>query len=243
MIAQFKHRAYKRAISDRLAGTSSALRIPDGGRTQKFFNRTMFVVMGKLAKLDGLVTDGEIQYATTIMQLLELNGLSRQEAIDYFELGKQMETDVMPFLSELVSCIKQRSLLAKLFMQVQCRLCFVKGGMRLKEKILLRDVAEALGFSKAEFLDIYNGSHLEADFSPQHGRGILRNAYNTLQLKPDADDRDIRKAYLRLMSLHHPDKLVRDKNLSQEALKDAAEKLTAIRNAYEAVCGFRKIRA
>ena len=47
MIAQFKHRAYKQAISDRLAGTSPEARIPDGGRTQRIFNRTMFVVMGK----------------------------------------------------------------------------------------------------------------------------------------------------------------------------------------------------
>ena len=243
MIAQFKHRAYKQAISDRLAGTSPEARIPDGGRTQRIFNRTMFVVMGKLAKLDGLVVDGEIQYATTVMQLLDLNGSDRQEAIDNFELGKQMDTDVMPFVSELNSCIKQRSSLGNLFLQVQCRLCFVKGGIRLKEKMLLRDLAEALGFSKAEFLDVCKATHLEADFNPRHGRSFLRNAYHTLQLQPDAEDRDIRRAYLRLMSRYHPDKLVQEKNLSEEAVKSAAEKLTAIRSAYEAVCGFRKIRA
>ena len=243
MITQFKHRAYKRAISERLAGSSPKAGIPDGGRTQRIFNRTMFVLMGKLAKLDGLVVDGEIQYATAVMQLLDLNGLDRQEAIDNFELGKQIDTDVMPFMAELNSCIKQRRSLANLFLQVQCRLCFVKGGIRLKEKMLLRDVAEALGFSKAEFLDICNATHLEADFNPQHGRGFLRNAYHTLQLQPDAEDRDIRRAYLRLMSRYHPDKLVQEKNLSEEALKSAAEKLTAIRSAYEAVCGFRKIRA
>jgi len=243
MIAQFKHRAYKQAISSRLAGTSPDARIPDGGRTQRIFNRTMFVLLGKLAKLDGLVVDGEIQYATTIMQLLDLKGLDRQEAIDNFELGKEMDTDVMPFMAELNSCIKQRSALANLFLKVQCRLCFVKGDIRLKEKMLLRDVAEALGFSKAEFLDICNATHLEADYNPQHGRGFLRNAYHTLQLQPDAEDRDIRRAYLRLMARYHPDKLVQEKNLSEEALKSAAEKLTAVRNAYEAVCGFRKIRA
>ena len=71
----------------------------------------------------------------------------------------------MPFMAELNSCIKQRSSLANLFLQVQCRLCFVKGGIRLKEKMLLRDVAEALGFSKAEFLEICNATHLEADFN------------------------------------------------------------------------------
>ena len=52
------------AVGDRLAGSSPEARIPDGGRTQRIFNRTMFVLMGKLAKLDGRVVDGEIQYAT-----------------------------------------------------------------------------------------------------------------------------------------------------------------------------------
>ena len=60
MIAQFKHRAYKRAVGDRLAGSSPEARIPDGGRTQRIFNRTMFVLMGKLAKLDGRVVDGDL---------------------------------------------------------------------------------------------------------------------------------------------------------------------------------------
>jgi DnaJ-domain-containing protein 1 len=44
-----------------------------------------------------------------------------------------------------------------------------------------------------------------------------------------------------MMSRYHPDKLVRD-NLSEETLKLAQEKSTAIRDAYETVCGFRKLR-
>ena len=85
---------------DRLAGSSPEARIPDGGRTQRIFNRTMFVVMGKLAKLDGLVVDGEIQYATTVMQLLDLNGLDRQEAIDILSWASR---------STLTSCLLSRS--------------------------------------------------------------------------------------------------------------------------------------
>jgi DnaJ like chaperone protein len=56
------------------------------------------------------------------------------------------------------------------------------------------------------------------------------------------EDGEIRRAYLRMMSRYHPDKLVRE-NLSEETLRIAQEKSTAIRSAYETVCGFRKIRA
>jgi DnaJ-domain-containing protein 1 len=45
-----------------------------------------------------------------------------------------------------------------------------------------------------------------------------------------------------MMSRYHPDKLLRE-NSTKESVRKAQEKSTAIRNAYEAVCGFRKIRA
>ena len=73
-------------------------------------------------------------------------------------------------------------------------------------------------------------------------RNFLHNAYKVLQLEPGAEDGEIRRAYLRMMSRYHPDKLVRD-NLSEESLKQAQEKSMAIRTAYETICGYRKIRA
>ena len=242
MIGLLQNRAYKRAITNRLNGSAPGAIVPDGGRSQKIFNRAMFAVMGRIAKMDGRVTTGEVKYASTIMQLLGLDPLGRQQAIDYFELGKQPETDVQPFVNELVSSIGRRSPLAHLYLKILCRLAYIKGDIRLKEKVLLRDVAETLGFNKVEFLKICTEMQIAADSRQENGKSFLRNAYNILQLEPDVEDGEIRRAYLRLMSRYHPDKLVRE-NLSEETLKMAQEKSTAIRSAYETVCGFRKIRA
>lgn len=245
MLGLLQNRAYKRAITGRLNGTAPGSAVPEGGRTQKIFSRAMFAAMGKLSKLDGRVTTGEVKYASTIMQLLGLDPLERQEAIDYFELGKAAETDVTPFVRELVSSIGRRSALANLYLKIQCRLAYVKGDIRLKEKLLLRDIAEVLGFNKAEFLEICSEMQSHADKKQQKAhkaRSFLENAYQILQLEPDVEDGEIRRAYLRMMSRYHPDKLVRE-NLSEESLKLAQEKSTAIRTAYETVCGFRKIRA
>ena len=62
-----------------------------------------------------------------------------------------------------------------------------------------------------------------------------------LQLEPTAADGEIRRAYLRMMSRYHPDKLAAS-NVSEAALKQAQQNAMAIRDAYEALCGFRKIR-
>jgi DnaJ like chaperone protein len=241
LIGLLQNRAYKRAITNRLNGSAPGAMVPAGGRSQKLFNRAMFAVMGRIAKLDGRVTTQEVKYASTIMQLLGLDPLGRQEAIDYFELGKQPETDVLPFVRELVSSIGRRSALAHLYLKIQCRLAYIKGDIRLKEKVLLRDVAENLGFNKAEFLEICTEMQRHTNSKQENGKSFLRNAYNILQLEPDVEDGEIRRAYLRMMSRYHPDKLVRE-NLSEETLKLAQEKSTAIRSAYETVCGFRKIR-
>lgn len=241
MIGLLQNRAYKQAITNRLNGSAPGAMVPAGGRSQKIINRAMFAVMGRIAKLDGRVTTPEVNYASIIMRLLGLDPLGRLEAIDYFELGKQPETDVLPFVRELVSSIGRRSALARLFIKIQCRLAFIKGDIRLKEKILLRDVAESLGFCKAEFLEICREMQIHASLKQENGK-FLRNAYHILQLEPDVEDGEIRRAYLRMMSRYHPDKLVRE-NLSEETLRIAQEKSTAIRSAYETVCGFRKIRA
>ena len=112
MLGLLQNRAYKRAITGRLNGTTPGVVVPDGGKTERIFNRAMFAAMGKLAKLDGRVTTGEVKYASTIMQLLGLDPLQRQEAIDYFDLGKQSETDISFFVRDLVSSIGRRSALA-----------------------------------------------------------------------------------------------------------------------------------
>ena len=246
MLRLVQHRAYKNALAKRLSGKGCGDTIPAGGKSQKTIMQAIFVLMGRLAKIDGRVSDQEVKYASSIMRLLDLTPRQRQEAIDYFELGKQQGADVLVFVKELVSCIGRRSELAYLIMQMQLRLVYTKGCMRLKEKMLLRDAAELLGFDKAEFLQFsaqFNGGE-EKYFEAQPGKrlNILSHAYNTLQLTPDAADGEIRPAYLRLMTRYHPDKLMSE-NLSEEAQRLAQEKVATIRTAYEEICGFRKLRA
>ena len=114
--------------------------------------------------------------------------------------------------------------------------------MRLEEKVMLRDVAEALCFRKTEFRAICAEMQRHVDSKQVKAKSFLHSAYTVLQLEPEVADGEIRRAYLRLMSRYHPDKLVRD-DLSEESLKQAQEKSMAIRSAYERVCRLRKIIA
>jgi len=71
------------------------------------------------------------------------------------------------------------------------------------------------------------------------GRGAsagpsLSEAYQVLGVDRAASDADIKRAYRRLISRHHPDKLV-SKGLPEEMMKVAAQKTHEIRQAYERI--------
>ncbi len=244
MLSAMLNRPYKKALFMRLSGFSPQVEIPQGGRTEQAVITATFMLMGRLAKMDGRVTEEEIAYASNVMQQLGLGAEIRDQAIRSFEHGKHPDADVLHCFGLLAKAVGKRSALAKLFLQVQCRAAYLKGELRLKDKMLLRNVAELLGYDKAEFLSICSRCLREpgaATRAPPKSRGFLQNAYWVLQLEPGVADREIRRAYRRLMSRNHPDKLASD-NLSHAALRQAQEKVMAIRTAYETVCGYRKIR-
>jgi DnaJ like chaperone protein len=245
MLGFFTNKPYQKAILERLSDSepacpSAVAVVPTGGRTEQLLTSALFGVMGRVAKLDGLVTAVEVNFASSIMQKMGLDGMRRQLAISYFEQGKRVSKDVVLDVKQLASNIGARSELSYLFLKIQCRNAYAKGEMRLREKMLLREVAETLGYDKSEFLAVCAEVLASSDNALTQRPNSLRNAYTVLQLQPRVADGEIRRAYLKLISRYHPDKLMR--TLSPEATQQAQEKFLAIRNAYETICGFRKSR-
>ena len=227
---------YRRAILSRLSGERLNKPLPSNRFTHQLLIKSMFLSMGKLSKMDGRVTPAEIKYATSIMQLMGLSYSEKKKAIEYFEAGKKRSSEPTEFTVKLVRLIGKGSSLAELFLKIQCRLAFVKGVLRLREKVYLRNLAEILGLKKAQLDDIFReiGGAIE--------NGFIRdsipkwNAYKILQLEPEAQGSDIKKAYLRMMSKYHPDKVAHDK-LTEESQRNLQKKMIEIRNAYECLCG------
>ena len=62
----------------------------------------------------------------------------------------------------------------------------------------------------------------------------LADTYAKLNVFPQAGDEEIKRAYWRLLSQHHPDKLVA-KGLPEEMMKIASERTHQIRSAYERI--------
>jgi DnaJ like chaperone protein len=76
-------------------------------------------------------------------------------------------------------------------------------------------------------------SHFHEPGVPPAGNP-LDDAYQALGVAPSCSDRELKRAYRRLMSEHHPDKLMA-RGVPEAMLKVATEKAQEIQAAYETV--------
>lgn len=257
LICSVKHRAYKKALLARLSG--KFIDIPPGGSTELILTDTLFFMLGKLAKLDGRVSKREIIFAEKAIEKLGLvssfndSGNSRNRAITSFEKGKGFSDETFDFVNQLALRVGRGSDLSWQILRLLCGAALLKKtsnefsrgkdfkgmslnwSLRLKDRLFLRGVAEKLGFGKAEFIACCHEIHKESCFGLSVSQKGACDAYNILEIEPEAELSVIRKAYLRQMSKNHPDKLV-SQAPSEEVMLRAKDHVNNIRNAYEILC-------
>ena len=69
----------------------------------------------------------------------------------------------------------------------------------------------------------------------------LADAYQLLLVDPNASDKEVKRAYRKMMSQHHPDKLAA-KGMPDDMLEVAKEKTQEIQSAWEMIRKQRNIR-
>ena len=213
----------------------------DQQRVQTTFFTATFSVMGHIAKADGHVTPDEIRMARAVMDHLQLNASLRVAAEKLFNEGKQPDFPLDGVLKQFRKEVSRRSTLLQMFMEIQLQAAYADGALHPAERKILLHIAAELGIQRR----IYE--QLEAMVRASSGqrpgtvsqRPTLEYAYETLGVKEGAADAEIKRAYRRLMSQHHPDKLVA-KGLPEEMMKMATDKTHQIRTAYETIQESRK---
>jgi DnaJ like chaperone protein len=211
------------------------------------FFRITFEMMGHVAKADGRVSEAQIEAARQLMQELRLGPGEIARAVACFRAGKAPGYDVDGSVERLRKACGQRHDLLRNFMELQLRAALIGEGMSPQARIILTRVADRLGMSGLEFarmeasLQAQRQARSEANAQRQAGRAGAAGAYRTLaacyaelEVESNISDREVTRAYRRLMSRHHPDKLIAN-GLPESMTQMAKEKTQRIQEAYEGI--------
>lgn len=216
-----------------LDGTAR-ISLNDQETVQAAFFTATFSVLGYIAKADGHVSRNEIALAERVMQQMRLSADQRQAAIELFNRGKDDDFALDEALAQLRQVSGRNRNLLRVFLEIQIQAAMADGAVDDTEYRTLLEIAEKLGFDQAQIRQLLDmlqsgGARPGAAAGPSP-----EDAYRTLGVSARASDDEVKKAYRRLMSQHHPDKLVA-KGLPEEMMQMAKEKTQDIQAAYETI--------
>ncbi len=201
-------------------------------RVQMAFFAATFGVMGHVAKADGRVTADEIRLANRVMDELGLDPEQRRAAKALFQQGRSAGFPLDDVLDQLRSECLRGSNIRRMFLEIQFQAAWADGGVHRDERRLLRHIAARLGLSDADFIDLER--LMAARIQGRTAGPSLDDAYATLGVASAAPDDEVKRAYRRLMSRHHPDKLAA-KGLPDEMMRAATERTQQIKAAWDTV--------
>jgi DnaJ like chaperone protein len=202
----------------------------------RLFFETTFEVMGQVAKVDGRVSEDEVRVARRIMQGMRLTDGQVHSAIEHFTRGKRADYQLEVRLAELAAQLGGHGDLARAFVQIQLQSAIGAGNVGAAKRQVLWRIANALGVSRAELAQIEAmvRGMMRGDAGQPTAAQSLDDAYKVLGVTPRASNDEVKMAYRRLMSQHHPDKLVA-RGLPPSMSGVAEQKTHEVRTAYEQI--------
>ncbi len=209
---------------------------------QSVFLETMFISMGKLAKADGRVSAAEIAHAEEMMKQLGMTSEHRTRAIELFKQGAAPEFAIEPIYTRFMTMCGHTRNLKQILLVYLITLALADGHMHSAEEALLADISVHLGYTPADFKQlmdmVQNQSHF-AGGKPGTATA-LDDAYKALGVTKDQSDQEIKRAYRKLISQYHPDKLI-GQGLPADMIAMATEKAKEIQLAHDVIKQTRNI--
>jgi DnaJ like chaperone protein len=203
---------------------------------QAVFLETIFISMGKLAKADGVVSQVEIDHVEAFMQKLGMTAEHRQLAITWFKKGAAQDFDIEPTLKRFNEICGHTRNLKDVMLVYLIVMALADGHFHPAEEALLTEIAGHLGYGPNAFKHLLDMVLNQSHFAGQqvNSAAALEDAYKALGVTKDNTDAEIKRAYRKLMSQYHPDKLM-GQGVPEDMIKMATEQAKEIQVAYDLI--------
>lgn len=218
------------------------------------FVEPLFALLGAVAKTDGRVSEGEIATVERLMARLDLDALWRRRAIDGFNQGKAPGYDANIPIANLRSWCALRRNYAMPLIDMVAETALAEGPPSAEKLKLLRSLAWALHVSELQLMALLamkgfvwnaaaGGGYAQANagtgWRPPPRTQAGPDPYAVLGVPRGADARAIKRAYRKLISEHHPDRLG---GLPEDLRRRAEQRASEINAAWERIQSERGFR-
>ncbi len=199
---------------------------------------SVFSIMGAVCKADNVVTRDEIKAVEQMFGMLRVTGEQREAAKAAFARGKAADFDLDAAVDRFAALTRGRGPLVTLFLQMQVMAVAADGVVHPAEHAMLVRIARRMGLSEQDVAQLE--ALLRAGTGRRSGPGTpptadrLADAYKALGVTRETSGADIKRAYRKLISANHPDKLA-SRGLPESMRAVAEERSREINSAYDLI--------
>jgi len=224
---------------------------------QDAFLEGLFSSMGHLAKASGRVSENHIQMAEDVMREMLLSQTQKKLAKQAFNEGKKPGFQLNTKINLLKTTCKNNLALLQLYMTLCYRIARVDG-LSTKKIHLLNELCKQLGFSplhqQYRFYEEaqegyqrqqssnnyqHNYQHNYRQYDSPNKTESLAESYAILGVNQGASQQEVKRAYRRMITRNHPDKLIA-KGLPEDMIKKANDMTQKITKAYQRICAAKQ---
>lgn len=197
------------------------------GRQDLFF-QVFFNLMGKLAKIDGSISQEEHIYISNLLDNMKLQGPARNMAQQFFNDGQNNPNSYKEATHQFYQITAEQPQLRTQLLYQLVGLASADKVITDSEKKFLQEVASILKISETEL-----NNHIKSF-------GVEDNqAYHILGVSSSASDEEVKAAYKQALKEYHPD-VLKSKGLPPSMLEFAQKRFYDIQNSWEQI---RKARS
>lgn len=210
---------------------------------QELFAGT-FLLLGHLSKADGRINEQEIYHTEYLIKEMGLSPNQRNEAIRLFNEGAETSFNPNDTINRLYRICGKYPNYAQLLVIYLVNIALSDGRFTFREEEIIKNIAIGLGVTNYGFEQLI--SMVKAQNTFQRGgerdkeevdETVFSNldlAYQAIGVSEDLSNAQLKRAYRKLASQYHPDKL-QGRGLPARLIKDATLRSQEIHAAYDII--------
>ncbi|MDB4444020.1 TerB family tellurite resistance protein [bacterium] len=184
---------------------------------------SLFSILGKLSKIDGVVSREEIVVVENFINNLPLADREKQFARQVFNEAKNSSYAIEDFSIQFYGMIKQQPAVLLSFFDLLFQVVAADGTFHPAEEAALKRIKDIFRINDQQF-DNIKGVYFKE----------VNKYYKMLNCTPQCSDQEIKSNYKKLVKEFHPDTIV-SKGLPEEFTDFATKRFREIQEAYENV--------